>query len=498
MADKIIKYYEDENILIWKIPWWSGNDLWYFATELALTTAHPTASAGNYAIVGSTDTVWIWDTDTSDWVNSGTSSMWDMTKSVYDPNTVEDDAFDSANHNYDNTTSWLTATTTKTAIDEVNTNKQDVLSEGAFVDWDKTKLDNIEDWAEVNVNADWDSDSGDSEILNKPTLATVATSWSYDDLSDKPSIPDNTDYVDLTDTQTVAWVKTFSSIPVWPNSNPTTDNQLARKKYVDDWLNTKPDNLQEAFNWGQTITIADWDNKTLTITNNDTTNNQNTLEINTNKFAISQDWVVMVWTNNKTEFTTSYPNCIFWVSWIDESWIYLTSTGRSQLVLNSTWIVGAYWQVAISFRKNWISKTSIAVDRYNNGWNDFHIYNNVLNRDFLYFSETSSEISFYSLTKNWAIFIDNNYDLYWINIDSEATTKQAILYDVTINNDVASFIAKHNWTNKFQIMRNDDTNQDVVLVLWTYHLWVDSTGDLRIKSSAPTSDTDWTIVWTQS
>jgi hypothetical protein len=70
-----------------------------------LTTAHPTASAGNYAIVGSTDTVWIWDTDTSDWVNSGVSSMGDMTKSVYDPNTVEDDAFDSANHNYDNTTS---------------------------------------------------------------------------------------------------------------------------------------------------------------------------------------------------------------------------------------------------------------------------------------------------------------------------------------------------------------------------------------------------------
>jgi hypothetical protein len=31
-----------------------------------------------------------------------------------------------------------------------------------------------------------------------------------------------------------------------------------------------------------------------------------------------------------------------------------------------------------------------------------------------------------------------------------------------------------------------------------YHLWVDSTGDLRIKSSAPTSDTDGTVVGTQS
>jgi hypothetical protein len=49
--------------------------------------------------------VWIWDDDTNAWVNSGTSSMGDMTKTVYDPNNVEADAFDSANHSYDNTDS---------------------------------------------------------------------------------------------------------------------------------------------------------------------------------------------------------------------------------------------------------------------------------------------------------------------------------------------------------------------------------------------------------
>ena len=32
----------------------------------------------------------------------------------------------------------------------------------------------------------------------------------------------------------------------------------------------------------------------------------------------------------------------------------------------------------------------------------------------------------------------------------------------------------------------------------TYYLWVDTTGRLRIKSSAPTSATDGTIVGTQS
>ena len=36
------------------------------------------------------------------------------------------------------------------------------------------------------------------------------------------------------------------------------------------------------------------------------------------------------------------------------------------------------------------------------------------------------------------------------------------------------------------------------LVIGAYHLWVDSTGDLRIKSSAPTSDTDGTVVGSQS
>lgn len=42
----------------------------------------------------------------------------------------------------------------------------------------------------AQVNSDWNASSGVAEILNKPTLATVATSGSYDDLTDQPSIPD--------------------------------------------------------------------------------------------------------------------------------------------------------------------------------------------------------------------------------------------------------------------------------------------------------------------
>jgi hypothetical protein len=42
------------------------------------------------------------------------------------------------------------------------------------------------------------------------------------------------------DDQTVAGVKTFSSIPVLPASDPTTDNQLVRKSYIDDLADTAP------------------------------------------------------------------------------------------------------------------------------------------------------------------------------------------------------------------------------------------------------------------
>ena len=40
--------------------------------------------------------------------------------------------------------------------------------------------------------------------------------------------------VNNTGNETIAGIKTFSSIPVLPASNPTTDNEAARKKYVDD------------------------------------------------------------------------------------------------------------------------------------------------------------------------------------------------------------------------------------------------------------------------
>lgn len=43
------------------------HNLGWYATQSALESAHPTAVNGDWAIVGSTDTVWVWDSDTNTW-----------------------------------------------------------------------------------------------------------------------------------------------------------------------------------------------------------------------------------------------------------------------------------------------------------------------------------------------------------------------------------------------------------------------------------------------
>lgn len=70
---------------------------------------------------------------------------------------------------YDNTVSGLTATDVQDAIDEV-----------------------VGSIPAAQVNSDWDAVSGVAQILNKPTLATVATSGSYNDLLNIPVAVDFT------------------------------------------------------------------------------------------------------------------------------------------------------------------------------------------------------------------------------------------------------------------------------------------------------------------
>lgn len=57
----------------------------------------------------------------------------------------------------------------------------------------------------AQVNSDWNANSGVAEILNKPTLATVATSGSYNDLTDKPTIPTKMNMTYTAETETLTW-----------------------------------------------------------------------------------------------------------------------------------------------------------------------------------------------------------------------------------------------------------------------------------------------------
>lgn len=63
--------------------------LGWYVDDAALIAAHPAGIDGNYANVGSTDTMWIWDSDTNAWVDSGVAPSTERT-TVSIPNVAGD------------------------------------------------------------------------------------------------------------------------------------------------------------------------------------------------------------------------------------------------------------------------------------------------------------------------------------------------------------------------------------------------------------------------
>lgn len=59
------KYYAEQAQSI------AQGQLGWYATPQDLQAAHPTGQNGQWAIIGSTDTIWTWDSDTSAWLDSG-------------------------------------------------------------------------------------------------------------------------------------------------------------------------------------------------------------------------------------------------------------------------------------------------------------------------------------------------------------------------------------------------------------------------------------------
>lgn len=193
---------------------------------------------------------------------------------------------------YDNTTSWLSAVDVKLAIDELSsekandtevvkltwnqtiawiktfTSKMNVTYwEGIYNNtvtanpliksdydfawtwfWDSTRITPW--WNFVTTNAVYSANNRNGSIWNFHIAWQLETTWviqlwhASDTTLSRVSAwimaiewktVATTDWtVNLTWTQTIAWVKTFSSFPITPSSAPTTDYQVASKKYVDD------------------------------------------------------------------------------------------------------------------------------------------------------------------------------------------------------------------------------------------------------------------------
>jgi len=52
-----------------------GQNLGWFATPAALESAYPVGANGYFAMVGTTDTMWVWDEDSSAWVDTGVGGL---------------------------------------------------------------------------------------------------------------------------------------------------------------------------------------------------------------------------------------------------------------------------------------------------------------------------------------------------------------------------------------------------------------------------------------
>lgn len=87
-------------------------------------------------------------------------------------------------------------------------------------------IDNKPTIPAAQVNSDWDAVSGVEQILNKPTLAAVATSGNYNDLSNKPTIPAaqvNSDWDAVSGVEQILNKPTLATVATTGNYNDLTN-----------------------------------------------------------------------------------------------------------------------------------------------------------------------------------------------------------------------------------------------------------------------------------
>ena len=144
--------------------------------KVGITTTQADAITANTAKVGIT-------TDQANAITDNTAKVGITTQQASDITTNNAKVGITTQQASDITTNNAKVGITTTQANNITTNNAKI----SFDSTSSTKLAGIETGAEVNVNADWNATTGDAEILNKPTLF----SGSYNDLTDKPTIPTN-------------------------------------------------------------------------------------------------------------------------------------------------------------------------------------------------------------------------------------------------------------------------------------------------------------------
>lgn len=105
----------------------------------------------------------------------------------------------------------------------------------------------------TQVNSDWNASSGVAQILNKPTLATVATSGSYNDLSDKPVIPSGVTVDQTLDTSST---NAIANSAVATALNSKADSSALSDYATTTAMNTALAGKQDTLTAGTNITIT--------------------------------------------------------------------------------------------------------------------------------------------------------------------------------------------------------------------------------------------------
>jgi hypothetical protein len=105
----------------------------------------------------------------------------------------------------------------------------------------------------TQVNSDWNASSGVAQILNKPTLATVATSGSYNDLTDKPVIPSGVTVDQTLDTSST---NAIANSAVATALNSKADSSALSDYATTTAMNTALAGKQDTLTAGTNITIT--------------------------------------------------------------------------------------------------------------------------------------------------------------------------------------------------------------------------------------------------